>query len=208
MDKLIYLVPLMGIIGLLYTFIQFRWVSAQEEGTDLMKQISRYIAEGAMAFLKAEWKILGYFVVIVALLLGFMASTNPDSHWSISIAFILGAILSATAGYIGMRVATKANVRTAHAAGPASVGPSKFPYRRSIMGLGIAGLAVLGLGGLFIILKAIFAPTAAVIQKKCCVPLRCLQVFHWVPNPLHFCPRRRQVFIPKRLMWVLTLLGK
>ena len=91
MDKLIYLVPLMGIIGLLYTFIQFKWVSRQEEGTDLMKQISRYIAEGAMAFLKAEWKILGYFVVIVALLLGFMASTNPNSHWSISIAFILGA---------------------------------------------------------------------------------------------------------------------
>ncbi|HEX3768785.1 MAG TPA: sodium/proton-translocating pyrophosphatase, partial [Puia sp.] len=66
MDKLIYLVPLMGVVGLLYTFIQFRWVSRQEEGTDLMKQISRYIAEGAMAFLKAEWKILGYFVVIVA----------------------------------------------------------------------------------------------------------------------------------------------
>ncbi len=89
MDKLIYLVPLMGIIGLLYTFIQFKWVSKQDEGTDLMKQISRYIAEGAMAFLKAEWKILGYFVVIVALLLGFMASTNPNSHWAISIAFIL-----------------------------------------------------------------------------------------------------------------------
>jgi len=116
MDKLIYLVPLMGVIGLLYTFIQFKWVSRQDEGTDLMKQISRYIAEGAMAFLKAEWKILGYFVVIVALLLGFMASTNPGSHWSISIAFIIGAILSATAGYIGMRVATKANVRTAQAA--------------------------------------------------------------------------------------------
>ncbi len=163
MDKLIYLVPLMGVVGLLYTFIQFRWVSKQEEGTDLMKQISRYIAEGAMAFLKAEWKILGYFVVIVALLLGIMASTNPHSHWAISIAFILGAILSATAGYIGMRVATKANVRTAHAARTSLSRALKVSFTGgSVMGLGVAGLAVLGLGGLFIILKAVFAPDAEV----------------------------------------------
>jgi K(+)-stimulated pyrophosphate-energized sodium pump len=111
MDKLIYLVPL-GIVGLLYTFIQFRWVSKQDDGTDLMKQISRYIAEGAMAFLKAEWKILGYFVVIVALLLGFMAGTNPGFPLVNINCFYSGAVLSATAGYIGMRVATKANVRT------------------------------------------------------------------------------------------------
>src|SRR5450432_2845412 len=163
MDKLIYLVPLMGIIGLLYTFIKFKWVSKQDEGTDLMKQISRYIAEGAMAFLKAEWKILGYFVVIVALLLGFMASTNPHSHWSVSIAFILGAILSATAGYIGMRVATKANVRTAEAARTSLSKALKVSFTGgSVMGLGVAGLAVLGLGGLFIILKTIFAPHATV----------------------------------------------
>jgi K(+)-stimulated pyrophosphate-energized sodium pump len=167
MDKLIYLVPLMGIIGLLYTFIQFRWVSKQDEGTDLMKQISRYIAEGAMAFLKAEWKILGYFVVIVALLLGFMASTNPHSHWAISIAFILGAILSATAGYIGMRVATKANVRTAQAARTSLSRALKVSFTGgSVMGLGVAGLAVLGLGGLFIILKSIFAPNAEVNSEE------------------------------------------
>jgi K(+)-stimulated pyrophosphate-energized sodium pump len=163
MDKLIYLVPLMGVIGLLYTFIQFKWVSRQDEGTDLMKQISRYIAEGAMAFLKAEWKILGYFVVIVALLLGFMASTNPNSHWAISIAFILGAVLSATAGYIGMRVATKANVRTAQAARTSLSRALKVSFTGgSVMGLGVAGLAVLGLGGLFIILKSIFAPNVGV----------------------------------------------
>src|SRR5450755_2180713 len=116
MDKLIYLVPLMGIIGLLYTFIKFKWVSKQDEGTDLMKQISQYIAEGAMAFLKAEWKILSYFVIIAALLLAVMGNSNPHSHWSIALAFVLGAVLSATAGYIGMRSATKANVRTAQAA--------------------------------------------------------------------------------------------
>jgi K(+)-stimulated pyrophosphate-energized sodium pump len=167
MDKLIYLVPLMGVIGLLYTFIQFKWVSRQDEGTDLMKQISHYIAEGAMAFLKAEWKILGYFVVIVALLLGFMASTNPNSHWSTSLAFILGAILSATAGYIGMRVATKANVRTAHAARTSLSRALKVSFTGgSVMGLGVAGLAVLGLGGLFIILKSIFAPQAEVNSEE------------------------------------------
>src|SRR5450432_734588 len=157
MDKLIYLVPLMGIIGLLYTFIQFRWVSKQDEGTDLMKQISRYIAEGAMAFLKAEWKILGYFVVIVALLLGVMASTNPHSHWAISLAFVLGAVLSATAGYIGMRVATKANVSTAQAARTSLAKALQVSFTGgSVMGLGVAGLAVLGLGGLFIILYMSF----------------------------------------------------
>jgi len=157
----------MGIVGLLYTFIQFKWVSKQDEGTDRMKQISRYIAEGAMAFLKAEWKILGYFVVIVALLLGFMASTNPHSHWAISLAFVLGAILSATAGYIGMRVATKANVRTAQAARTSLSQALKVSFTGgSVMGLGVAGLAVLGLGGLFIILKSIFAPDAAVNSEE------------------------------------------
>jgi len=167
MDKLIYLVPLMGIIGLLYTFVKFRWVSRQDAGSDRMKEISTYIAEGAMAFLKAEWKILGYFVVIVALLLGVMASTNPHSHWSIALAFILGAILSATAGYIGMRVATKANVRTAQAARSSLSKALAVSFTGgSVMGLGVAGLAVLGLSGLFIILKNIFAPDAAVNSEE------------------------------------------
>src|SRR5687767_12119292 len=113
MDKLIYLFPVMGVIGLFYLFFRFCWVSKQDPGSERMKEISTYIAEGAMAFLRAEWKILGYFVVIVALLLGFMSTTNPHSHWFIAVAFIIGAVFSATAGYIGMRIATKANVRTA-----------------------------------------------------------------------------------------------
>src|SRR5579862_9234536 len=116
MDNLFYAVPAMGVIGLLYTLIKFNWVNRQDAGSDRMKEISNYIAEGAMAFLKAEWKILGYFVVIVALLLAVLSRTNPHSHWSISIAFILGAICSATAGFIGMKAATKANVRTTQAA--------------------------------------------------------------------------------------------
>jgi len=163
MDNLIYLVPAMGIVGLLYTFVKFAWVSKQDAGTDRMKEISRYIAEGAMAFLKAEWKILSYFVVIAALLLAFMGSRNANSHPSIAIAFIIGAFFSALAGYIGMRVATKANVRTAHAARTSLAKALSVSFTGgSVMGLGVAGLAVLGLGGLFIILKAIFAPDAAV----------------------------------------------
>ena len=163
MDKLIYLVPAMGVVGLLYTFVKFAWVSKQDAGTDRMKEISRYIAEGAMAFLKAEWKILTYFVIIAAVLLAFMGSRNDNSHWSIAVAFIIGAFFSALAGYIGMRIATKANVRTAHAARTSLSKALNVSFTGgSVMGLGVAGLAVLGLGGLFIILKAIFAPDAAV----------------------------------------------
>jgi K(+)-stimulated pyrophosphate-energized sodium pump len=167
MDNLIYLVPFMGILGLCYTFIKFKWVSKQDPGTDRMQEISRYIAEGAMAFLKAEWKILGYFVVIVAILLGVMASANPHSHWAISLAFVLGAFLSATAGYIGMRVATRANVRTAHAARTSLRKALEVSFTGgSVMGLGVAGLAVLGLGASFIILKHFFAPDAAVNSEE------------------------------------------
>ena len=163
MDKLIYVVPVLGAVGLLYTFIKFAWVSKQDAGNARMQEISQYIAEGAMAFLKAEWKILSYFVIIAAILLALMGNSNPHSHWSISLAFVLGAVLSATAGYIGMRSATKANVRTAHAARTSLRQALKVSFTGgSVMGMGVAGLAVLGLSSLFILLKAIFAPEAGV----------------------------------------------
>ena len=167
MDKLFYLVPAMGIIGLLYTLVKFSWVSKQDAGNEKMKEISDHIAEGAMAFLKAEWKILGYFVVIVAILLAVMASANPHSHWLIAGAFVIGAVFSATAGYIGMKVATKANVRTAQAARTSLSKALNVSFTGgSVMGLGVSGLAVLGLGGLFIIFKQIFAPDAAVNSEE------------------------------------------
>ena len=167
MDKLIYLVPVMGAIGLLYTFIKFAWVSKQDPGNERMQEISRYIAEGAMAFLKAEWKVLFYFVVLAAILLAFMGYSNPHSHWAIALAFIAGAVLSATAGYIGMRSATKANVRTAQAARTSLHNALKVSFTGgSVMGMGVAGLAVLGLGSLYIILKAVFAPGAAVDSEE------------------------------------------
>lgn len=155
------LVPVMGVIGLLYTLVKFNWVSKQDAGNDRMKEISKHIAEGAMAFLKAEWKILGYFVVIVAILLGVMARSNEGSHWSISLAFVIGAVSSAVAGFIGMKVATKANVRTAHAARTSLSKALNVSFTGgSVMGLGVAGLAVLGLGSVFLVLKHFLAPTA------------------------------------------------
>jgi K(+)-stimulated pyrophosphate-energized sodium pump len=157
MNNLFLWVPVMGLIGLLYTLIKYKWVSKQEAGTDRMKEISQYIAQGAMAFLRAEWKILGYFVVVVALLLAFMASSNPHSHFLIAVAFVLGAFFSALAGYIGMSIATKANVRTAHAARTSLSRALNVSFTGgAVMGLGVAGLAVLGLGGLYLILKAYF----------------------------------------------------
>jgi len=167
MNNLIYLVPVFGVIGLIYTLIKFNWVSKQDAGNDRMKEISNYIAEGAMAFLKAEWKILGYFVVIVGILLAVMATTNPHSHWLIAVAFVIGAVFSATAGYIGMRVATKANVRTAQAAKSSLSKALNVSFTGgAVMGLGVAGLAVLGLGGLYILFKTYFAGDAGVNSSE------------------------------------------
>jgi K(+)-stimulated pyrophosphate-energized sodium pump len=167
MSNVVYAVPAMGLIGLLYTLVKFSWVSKQDPGTPRMKEISTYIAEGAMAFLKAEWKILGYFVVIVGVLLAVMSTTNKNSHWTICFAFVLGAFFSALAGYIGMLIATKSNVRTAQAARSSLSKALKVSFTGgSVMGLGVAGLAVLGLGSLFIVLKMIFAPDSAANSEE------------------------------------------
>src|SRR5258705_4553713 len=161
MNQLIYLVPVMGVLGLVYTLIKFFWVSNQDPGTDRMKEISQYIAQGAMAFLRSELKILTYFAIIVALLLGFMGSRSETSHWSIAIAFIIGAFFSALAGFIGMKAATKANVRTTHAARTSFAKALSVSFSGgSVMGMGVAGLAVLGFGGVFIVLFKVFASDA------------------------------------------------
>ena len=157
------LVPIFGILALIYTFVQSAWVSKQNAGNDRMKEISGHIADGAMAFLKAEYKIMLYFVVIVSILLGVMGASNANSHWSVGLAFIVGAILSALAGFIGMKIATKANVRTAEAAKTSLSKALKVSFTGgSVMGMGVAGLAVLGLGALYLIIKQIFAPGSPV----------------------------------------------
>jgi K(+)-stimulated pyrophosphate-energized sodium pump len=165
--NILYLVPVFGVLALLFTFIQGSWVSKQDAGNDRMKEIAKYISEGAMAFLKAEYKILTYFVIIAAVLLAFMGSSNPKSSWTIAIAFVIGAFFSALAGFIGMRIATKANVRTAEAARTSLSKALKVSFTGgSVMGLGVAGLAVLGLGSLFIILKMMFVPDGASVNGE------------------------------------------
>ena len=163
MSPYFYLVPGFGVLALLYTFIKGAWVIKQDAGNDRMKEISTYIAEGAMAFLKAEYKILTYFVIIAGILLAIMGNSSVNSSWMIAVAFVIGAFFSALAGFIGMRIATKANVRTAQAARTSLSKALAVSFGGgSVMGLGVAGLAVLGLGSLFIVLKLIFAPNAPV----------------------------------------------
>jgi K(+)-stimulated pyrophosphate-energized sodium pump len=178
-DKLLfYAVPAMGLLGLIYTFIKYAWVSKQDTGTDRMREISTYIAEGAMAFLKAEWKILTYFVIIVGVLLGYMGSRSEESHWTIALAFVAGAFFSALAGYIGMKAATKANVRTAHAARTSLSKALNVSFTGgAVMGMGVAGLAVLGLGGLFIILITAFAPDALATANEVTTAIEVLTGF-------------------------------
>jgi K(+)-stimulated pyrophosphate-energized sodium pump len=147
-----YAIPAFGIIALLYTFIRSGWVSKQDAGTDRMKRIGKNIADGAMAFLKAEYRVLGVFVLVVAILLGWSGSRAENSSWLISVAFVIGAICSALAGFIGMRIATKANTRTTHAARTSLGKALEVAFGGgSVMGMGVVGLGVLGLSVLFII---------------------------------------------------------
>ena len=164
MNDIVYLVPIFGIIGLLYTAWRFSWVTKQPAGDANMQKLSGYIADGAIAFLKAEWKVLAYFAIPTAILLFWLGSNKGTAehpiHSSpiIAFSFLLGAFLSALAGYIGMKIATKANVRTAQAARTSLPKALEVSFTAgSVMGMGVAGLAVLGLGGLFIALYNIFA---------------------------------------------------
>lgn len=160
MDNLIYLIPAFGVVGLVFMFIKSLWVNKQDAGDDNMKELAGYIAKGAMAFLRAEWKVLSYFAIIAALLLAY-SGTIPKANSSpiIAIAFLIGAVLSALAGYIGMNIATKANVRTTQAARTSLARALKVSFTGgSVMGLGVAGLAVIGLGSLFIVFYKMFVP--------------------------------------------------
>lgn len=137
--------------------IKSAWVNKQEAGDENMNRLASYIAAGAMAFLKAEWKVLGIFTAIAAILLAWSGTLIDVSSPVIAVAFIIGAVFSATAGYIGMKVATKANVRTTQAARTSLKQALKVSFTGgTVMGLGVAGLAVFGLGGLFIVFLKMF----------------------------------------------------
>ena len=154
---IIYMPLVMAGIGLLYMLVKKSWVLKQDAGDGKMKEISDYIYEGALAFLKAEYKLLAIFVVIVSLLLAIVAYFVDTTHWLIIIAFIFGAIFSAYAGNIGMKIATKTNVRTTQAAKTSLPNALKISFGGgTVMGLGVAGLAVLGLTGFFLLFYAFF----------------------------------------------------
>jgi K(+)-stimulated pyrophosphate-energized sodium pump len=157
MESLVYFLPLFGVVGLIYMVILRSWVAKQDSGNEEMRGISDAIADGAMAFLKAEYRLLSIFVVVASALLFWLSQVVTTSHWSIVIAFILGALFSVLAGYIGMRVATQANVRTTQAARTSLSKALKVSFTGgSVMGLGVAGLAVIGLSGLFALFYYIF----------------------------------------------------
>jgi len=155
-----------GVLAMVYAFWKTSWINNQDEGSDRMKQIGASIADGAMAFLKAEYRVLAIFVVIVACLLAYAASSQGDS-WLVSISFLSGAIASALAGYLGMRVATKANNRTTNAAQSSLAMALNVAFTGgSVMGLSVVGLGVLGVTGLYVIYSQCgsFSDTQKLIQ--------------------------------------------
>ncbi len=153
----LYLIPALGILGLVVMAVQSAWVTKQASGEEKMVELSNYIAEGAMAFLKAEWKVLTYFAIVAAAILGWSGTMVETSSPFIAVSFIIGAVFSAFAGYLGMNIATKANVRTTQAARTSLKGALKVAFTGgTVMGLGVAGLAVLGIGSLFIIFYNVY----------------------------------------------------
>ncbi len=152
MELLVTLLPAFGVLALLFVFAKNAWVSKQEVGDEKMARIAKNIADGAMSFLKAEYKILAVFVVAVAILLYFKGESEAGSNGMVAVSFIVGAICSALAGFIGMKVATKANVRTTNAARQSLGKALEVAFAGgAVMGLGVVGLGVLGLSGLFVL---------------------------------------------------------
>jgi K(+)-stimulated pyrophosphate-energized sodium pump len=152
MELIIKFLPAFGVLALLFVFFKNSWVSKQEVGNEKMARIAKNIADGAMSFLKAEYKILAIFVVAVAILLFFKGQAEEGSNGMVAVSFIVGAICSGLAGFIGMKVATKANVRTTNAARKSLGKALEVAFAGgAVMGLGVVGLGVLGLSGLFAI---------------------------------------------------------
>ena len=165
MDNILYLLPSTGLVALLFVYIKSKWVESKEIGTDKMKRIATNISDGAMAFLKAEYKILSVFVVLTSVLLAYKGHSEEGTSWLVAVSFIVGALCSGLAGYIGMKVATKANVRTTNAAQHSLGKALEIAFSGgSVMGMGVVGLGVLGLSSLFIIYNSMFDSTDTVIK--------------------------------------------
>ena len=146
-----------GVFAMIFAFWKTNWINKQDQGTEKMEQIGANISEGAMSFLKAEYRVLGIFVFIVAILLGFANQGNENSSSLVALSFIIGALASGLAGFLGMRVATKANNRTTNAARTGLAPALNIAFTGgSVMGLSVVGLGVLGLGILFIFYQSHF----------------------------------------------------
>jgi len=157
MELLVKFLPAFGVLGLLFVFVKNVWISKQEVGSPKMANIAKHIADGAMSFLKAEYKILAVFVVAVAILLFLKGNSEEGSNGMVALSFIVGAICSALAGFIGMRVATKANVRTTQAARTSLGKALEVAFAGgAVMGLGVVGLGVLGLSSLFMMYQTLW----------------------------------------------------
>jgi len=167
-ENLVFLIPLFGVVGLLFMARKSAWVTKQTAGDAKMTELAGYIADGAMAFLRAEWRILAYFVAVAMILLAYSGTTVETSSPVIAISFLLGALFSAFAGYLGMRIATKANVRTTQAAKTSLAQALKVSFTGgTVMGLGVAGLAIIGLGSLFIVFYQMYvARTSGSVNGK------------------------------------------
>tara|TARA_Y100000994_G_scaffold172318_1_gene142038 strand:+ start:2930 stop:5068 length:2139 start_codon:yes stop_codon:yes gene_type:complete len=166
MDIYIYLVLGSGVIAMLFSFWKTSWINKQDQGTERMEKIGKAIADGAMSFLKAEYRVLAVFVFIVAILLALAANSQGDS-WLVSVSFLVGALASGLAGFLGMKVATKANNRTTHAAQTGLAKALNVAFTGgSVMGLSVVGLGVLGVTGLYILYSSLglFESTAKLIQ--------------------------------------------
>ena len=156
-DKLIYAIPAAGALALLFALWKSSWINKQPAGSDTMVEIGGYIREGAMAFLKREYKVLAIFVVVVAAALGLANHLQADSHWAVAVSFVVGAVCSGLAGFFGMRVATAANVRTTNAAREGLNPALMVAFSGgAVMGMSVVGLAVVGLGVLYIVFGTIF----------------------------------------------------
>ena len=157
MEIIVKFLPLFGVVALLFVFLKSGWVSKQEVGDEKVSRIAKNIADGAMAFLKAEYKVLAIFVIAVAILLFFKGNTEVGSNGMVAVSFIIGAICSALAGFIGMKVATKANVRTTQAAKTSLGRALEVAFAGgAVMGLGVVGLGILGLSSLFMLYQSMW----------------------------------------------------
>jgi len=152
MQNVIYAAPAAGVLALLFAWMKASWVKKQDAGEANMIEIAAQIQEGALAFLRAEYRVLGIFVLVVASILGVAYFGDPERGWQIAGAFVVGATSSALAGWIGMKVATNANVRTTAAARIGLSPALNVAFSGgTVMGMTVVGLATIGLSGLYLL---------------------------------------------------------